>query len=270
MVMGIINTTPDSFYDGGMHNTALAALRHGKKLQDEGALILDIGGESTRPGSRQVDSKTEKERILPVIQGLDPSALIAQGIALSVDTWKADVAVCALEAGASIVNDISACRFDPDLLDVLCCYQPGYVLMHSPAKPAHMQSKASYTNVVDDVLAFFENRLNVFTKAGLQENRIVLDPGIGFGKLLHHNLELLAHIEAFKVFGLPILVGLSNKSLFQDLLGLPATKRQQATQAATVVLGMKGVNIHRVHEVAPAVESLAIVRALGCREKKSA
>ncbi|MCK9239879.1 dihydropteroate synthase [Desulfocurvus sp.] len=270
-VVGIVNATPDSFYDGGRHDAPEAAVAHGRRLLAEGAAVLDVGGESTRPGAEAVCAEREMDRVLPVVRGLaghighgqPPDA--APRAVISVDTFKARVAAAALDAGAAVVNDISACRFDPGLLDVVGQYKPGYVLMHSLGRPGTMQRDPRYADVVHDIVAFFEERLRALTGAGLPEENIVIDPGIGFGKTLEHNLDILRNIEAFGVLGLPLYVGLSNKSMFQQLLGLPVAGRGGATQAAVAVLASRGVRIHRVHDVAATVQTLTVAEALRAR-----
>lgn len=258
-VAGIVNVTPDSFYDGGTHAGPEAGIAHGLELADQGADILDVGGESTRPYADPVSEQDELDRVVPVISGL----LAANpDLVVSVDTYKAAVAAQALEAGALILNDVSAFSFDPGLLDVIAQYKPGYVLMHSLGKPEAMQDEPKYDDVVDDILAFFESRLEALDKAGLPRDRVVLDPGIGFGKTLGHNLDILRDIERFSTLGLPVYMGLSNKSLWQGLLGLAVDQRKNATQAATAILAAKGVPIHRVHEVELAVQTLTIAREI--------
>ncbi|QJB54927.1 dihydropteroate synthase [Pseudodesulfovibrio sp. zrk46] len=258
-IAGIVNVTPDSFYDGGTYDDAGAGIAHGLQLAEEGAHILDVGGESTRPYADKVTEADEMARVVPVIEGLVAADIDS---VVSIDTYKAKVAAAALDAGAVILNDVSAFAFEPELLDVIGQYKPGYVLMHSLGKPEDMQDAPSYSNVVDEILAFFEQKLEALDKAGLSKDRIVLDPGIGFGKLLEHNLEILRDIERFNVLGLPIYMGLSNKSLWQGLLGLEVGERQNATQAATAVLAAKGVPIHRVHEVKLARQTLTIVHEI--------
>ncbi|GAB6175997.1 dihydropteroate synthase [Desulfobaculum senezii] len=265
-VVGIVNVTPDSFYDGGSHDSHEAAVEHGKKLIADGAHILDVGGESTRPTAERVGTGEELRRVVPVVREL--AKYIRENeldAAISVDTYKAATAAAALEAGAVVVNDVSGCRFDPELMDVLAQYQPGYVLMHCQGLPGSMQNDPSYVDVVDEISDFFDQRLRQLTRAGLAEENIVLDPGIGFGKKLEHNLEILRNIEAFGRFGLPMFMGLSNKSLWGDLLGLDVDSRQNATQVGTALLAARGVQIHRVHEVAPTVETLRIVQAMDRR-----
>ncbi len=263
VIMGIVNCTPDSFYDGNRLKTVQAAVDHGLALARQGAGIVDVGGESTRPGSCPVGLVEEMDRVLPVVRGLVRTREVeGMQFVVSVDTTKAGVAHAVLQEGADIVNDVSACRFDPRLLDVLVQHQPGYVLMHSLDRPKTMQDDPRYTDVVDDVLAFFEQRMTQLVRRGLEENRIVLDPGIGFGKLLEHNIALLRGVKRFFSLGRPVLVGLSNKSLWHDLLGLDVGARGPATQVATALLAARGVAVHRVHDVAGTVQALRIAEAM--------
>ena len=262
LLAGIINATPDSFYDGGRHFAPAVAVSRGRELAQQGAQILDIGGESTRPGALQVPEADELARVIPVIRALAEHNGPGFGPVLAVDTYKATVAAAALEAGAAIVNDVSACRFDPALLDELAQHRPGYVLMHSQGEPRTMQHSPQYGDVVDDICAFFEERLAVLVAAGVPEANIVLDPGIGFGKLLEHNLAILRGIERFGRLGRPLYMGLSNKSLWGALLGLGPQERQQATAVATALLGARGVLVHRVHEVALSHQAAQVAAAL--------
>ncbi|NCC25241.1 MAG: dihydropteroate synthase [Deltaproteobacteria bacterium] len=258
-VVGILNITPDSFYDGGRDATAEAAVVRGMELVLKGADMVDVGGESTRPGAESVGPQEELARVLPVITGLraaDPD------LPVSVDTTKAEVAKACLEAGANVVNDVSACRFDPVLVDVLVQFQPGYVLMHSLGRPKTMQVDPRYGDVVDEVRSFFEERMAFLVRAGLPEDRIALDPGIGFGKRLEHNLSLLRSIERLAELGRPLYVGVSNKSLWGDLLGLGINDRERVTEVATALLGARGVAVHRVHDPAGARTALAMAQAL--------
>lgn len=262
LLAGIINATPDSFYDGGRHFAPAVAVSRGRELAQQGAQILDIGGESTRPGAQQVAEADELARVVPVIRALAEHADSGPVPVLAVDTYKAKVAAAALEAGAAIVNDVSACRFDPALLDVLAQHKPGYVLMHSQGEPRTMQHNPHYGDVVDDICAFFEERLAVLVAAGVPEANIVLDPGIGFGKLLEHNLAILRGVERFGRLGRPLYLGLSNKSLWGALLGLGPQERQQATAVATALLVARGVLVHRVHEVALSHQAAQVAAAL--------
>ncbi len=258
-IAGIVNVTPDSFYDGGTHSDAHSGVVHGLELARQGADILDVGGESTRPYAASVSEAEELERVIPVIRGLAEAAPQA---VISIDTYKAKVAASALEAGADILNDVSAFRFEPKLLDVIAEYKPGYVLMHSLGRPEDMQDEPRYDDVVGELLSFFEERLTMLEKVGLPMDRVTLDPGIGFGKTLEQNLLILRNVERIMGLGFPVFMGLSNKSLWQGLLGLAVGERQNATQAATAVLAARGVPIHRVHEVALAQQTLTIVREL--------
>lgn len=265
LLAGIVNVTPDSFYDGGASAETGAAVATAMRLLDQGADILDIGGESTRPFAEPVSADVETERVLPVVRALlrqRPDAVI------SVDTTKAGVARAALEAGAHIVNDVSALEADQALLDVVLHYKPGYVLMHSQGDPRTMQIKPRYGDVTGDLRRFFSSRLSLLVRRGLPEKNIVLDPGIGFGKRLEHNLEILRHIDRFEEFGRPIFMGLSNKSLWRDLLGREGRERNSATLAATVALYGKGVRIHRVHEVHATRDALTVAHALETMESE--
>ncbi len=258
-VIGIVNVTPDSFYDGGRAFSEHDSIRHADNQLEEGADILDIGGESTRPFSKPVSVQEELRRIEPAV---DHVLRQRPEVPVSVDTTKSVVASRVLEKGAAIINDVSACGFDPELKHVLAAHQPGYVLMHSQGRPENMQQNPTYTDVVDDISAFFESRLTMLARAGLSEDRIVLDPGIGFGKRLEHNLSILRHIDRFSSLGRPVFIGLSNKSMWEKLLGLKPEQRQTATQVATALMAHKGVRIHRVHEVRLTVQTLEIVQAL--------
>jgi dihydropteroate synthase len=268
--MGVVNVTPDSFFDGGRHADADAALAHARELAAQGADILDLGGESSRPFAEPVSQDEELRRVLPVVRGAAALADTGGTPAISVDTYKAGTAAAALEAGAAIVNDISACAFDPGLPDVLVQYAPGYVLMHSLGRPEEMQNDPRYQDVVEEVLAFFEAKLAALVRAGLPESRVVLDPGIGFGKTLEHNLSLLRNLDRFTALGRPVMVGLSNKSLWGGLLGLEKDRRGNATQAATAVAAVRGATVHRVHDVARTVQTLRVAGALCGQEPERA
>ncbi len=259
LIAGILNVTPDSFYDGGKYDEHSRALDHATAMLKQGADIIDAGGESTRPFSEPVNAQTELARVLPVISDVllrHPDARV------SVDTYKASVASACLEAGASIVNDVSACRFDPGLMDVIVQYKPGYVLMHSSSRPQDMQKNPIYSDVVDQIKFFFQERLNALTAAGMNMSRIVLDPGIGFGKTLEHNLEILKRVNEFLSFGLPLYLGVSNKSLWGTLSGLKMEERGTSTQVAVALTALKGVGIHRVHDVPATVNTLKILRKI--------
>jgi dihydropteroate synthase len=257
--MGILNVTPDSFYDGGAHFEARDALDRAEQMADQGADVLDVGGESTRPFSQRIGLQEELARIEPVIERILRSR---PDVAVSVDTYKAAVAARVLEMGASIVNDVTACSLDPELTDVLAQYKPGYVLMHSKGRPEDMQRDPRYDDVVEEVRSFFDEQLNHLVRAGVPEDRVVLDPGIGFGKGLEHNIRLLREIDRFFAFGRPVMLGVSNKSMWRKLLGLGPQERHNATQVCTALAARRGVCLHRVHEVDLTVQTLRIVQSL--------
>lgn len=258
-IMGILNLTPDSFYDGGRHATGEAALAQALALHDAGADMLDIGAESSRPGARPLAPGEELARLAPILRAVRTRM---PDIAISVDTVHAATAAAALDMGAVVINDVSACGVDPELTDVLADRKPGYVLMHSQGRPPDMQAAPQYADVCREVHHFFERELNRLVAAGIPEDRIVLDPGIGFGKTMRHNLELLAHMDEFLAFGRPLLVGLSMKSLFGDFLGLPVGERGAATQTASALLWERGVCWHRVHDVGAVRNALRLAAAL--------
>jgi dihydropteroate synthase len=266
-VAGIVNVTPDSFFDGGRCLDPQDAVSHARRLLAEGADILDVGGESTRPGAAPVPADEELRRALPVVEAAARLAGPAGAAAVvSIDTAKAAVAAKALAAGAAIVNDVSACRFDPALLEVVAQAKPGYVLMHCQGAPRTMQVAPRYADVVADILAFFAERLAVLAKAGLPEDRVVLDPGIGFGKTPRHNLEILRRLPEFLALGRPLFLGVSNKSVWGALLNLPVDGRGEATRLATALTALRGASVHRVHEVAPAMAALRLALALDPEE----
>ena len=259
LVVGIVNVTPDSFHDGGLRTETAQATAWAGTLHAQGARMVDIGGESTRPYAQPVSEDEEMARVLPVVRELRATV---PDLLVSVDTTKGAVAAACLDAGAHVINDVSACSFDPGLLDVVAQYKPGYVLMHTSAGPETMQDDPRYTDVVDEICRFFEKRLSLLTAKGIPEDKIVLDPGIGFGKRLEHNLEILRRIESFYALGRPVYMGLSNKSLWTGLLGISADKRGLPTQVATALLAARGVRIHRVHEVDEAVQALTVTMAM--------
>ena len=278
LLMGIVNLSPESFSD-----SARGVARHAKALAQRdtlaefkiecrsmvanGAAVLDLGGESTRPGAQPLSAQAECARILPALGALNEEfAQNKQEPALcpsfSVDTHKAETARAVLEAGANIINDISAWSFEPELKEVLLEHKPGYVLMHCQGRPADMQKNPHYANVVDEVYAFLECKLEELVRGGLPENHVLIDPGIGFGKKLEHNLALLKHIERFYALGRPVLVGLSYKSFLGDLTGAPIDERGPLTVAATALLAARGVWAHRVHDVRAASQALQLAQSL--------
>ena len=266
LVMGIVNVTPDSFSDGGRFLGREAAIDHGCRLLDEGADILDIGGESTRPFSDPVSEEEERQRVLPVIEALARRS----SVPISIDTTKSEVARQALDAGAAIINDISALRVDPAMAEVAAHYQVPVVLMHMLGTPKTMQKDPHYDDVVAEVGAFLGQAVDRAREAGIQADRIIVDPGIGFGKTFDHNLQLLQRLEALHALGCPLLVGSSRKAFIRHLLkpddaaDIPADLPLVATgtQATVAVSALHGAHIVRVHEVADTRTTLKIVDAI--------
>ena len=244
--MGIVNLTPDSFSDGGLHLDPDTALAHALRLVEEGANLLDLGAESTRPGSLPVATADELHRLLPVLRQLRPRV----SVPISVDTTKAEVARAALELGADIINDTSGVRADPDMAAVLAGSDCGVVVMHMQGTPRTMQQAPSYDDVVGEVAAWLAERLLTLTQAGIAAQRILLDPGIGFGKRLPHNLALLQHLDRLQALGRPLLVGASRKAFLGELLAEPlATARLAGDLAVAAHARAAGVDILRVHDV---------------------
>jgi len=247
LIMGVLNITPDSFSDGGRFMDRIKAVEEGRRLAEGGADILDVGGESTRPGSKPIDEEEEARRVIPVIQELSRKI----DIPISIDTRKASVARRALEAGAEMVNDISALRFDEELAGVVAQWQVPVVLMHMRGTPETMQLDTHYEDLMGEILDFFRKRMAYAESRGIQKEKMILDPGIGFGKSLEedHNLILLKHLQRFKVLNQPLLVGPSRKAFIGKILGLPPQEREEGTMAAVAVAILNGANIVRVHEV---------------------
>jgi dihydropteroate synthase len=259
-LMGIVNVTPDSFSDGGLYLDREAAIAHGIELAAEGARILDIGGESTRPGAEAVDAELERERTEPVVAAL--AGPDGPGAEISIDTSKASVALVALDAGATIVNDVTALRADPELAAVCGERGPIVVLMHMQGTPRTMQENPTYDDVVDDVRAFLAERIEVAMAAGVDESRIWVDPGIGFGKTLAHNLELLRRLGELRELGRPIVVGSSRKSFIGALTGRAASERLGGTVASNVLALAAGADVFRVHDVREVKRGLAVAAAI--------
>jgi len=258
-LMGIVNVTPDSFSDGGRFLEARSAIAHGCSLVGEGADIVDVGGESTRPGAAPVSARAELGRVQPVIEGL---AAAGTGAQISIDTSKALVARAALAAGASLVNDVSAFRADPEMAGVVAEAGAECCLMHMLGEPRTMQHDPRYGDVVDDVKAFLEARLAFALAEGVSEHRVLLDPGIGFGKTVEHNLELLRRLDELASLGRPIVIGTSRKSFLGRIgAGASASARLAGTVASNVLAYERGASVFRVHEVAPVGEALAVAAA---------
>jgi dihydropteroate synthase len=247
LLMAVLNVTPDSFSDGGKFFETQRAVERGLELWQAGADILDIGGESTRPGSRPLEEEEELRRVIPVIQRLSPQI----DIPISIDTRKARVAERALGEGAEIINDISALRFDPKMVEVVAQSNAYVVLMHMQGEPETMQLEPQYRDLLREIKEFFQERIIFALSQGVARERILLDPGLGFGKSLEkgHNLQLLKNLADFKEFGQPLLVGPSRKAFIGKILDLPPSEREEGTMAAAAVAIMNGANIIRVHEV---------------------
>jgi dihydropteroate synthase len=258
--MGVVNVTPDSFSDGGRFLDPGAAIAHGLELQSEGAAILDIGGESTRPGADPVPEAEELERVLPVISGLIAAGV---GARISIDTTKAAVAAAALKAGATLVNDVTALRAEPELAGLLADAGAEVCLMHMLGEPRTMQSNPRYGDVVGEVKAFLVERMEFAIDSGIAEQRIMLDPGIGFGKTLEHNLELLRRLEEIAAIGRPVVIGTSRKSFLGRITGRAVDDRLAATIASNVIAFERGARVFRVHDVAPVRDALTVAAATG-------
>ncbi len=247
LVMGILNTTPDSFSDGGRFTDEEVAIAYAVSMAEQGADVVDVGGESTRPGAEPITVDEELSRVVPVVERLVRTLRIP----ISVDTCKADVAEAALEAGARIVNDVTALRGDPRMAKVVRRYNAGLVLMHMLGTPATMQSDPHYEDVVLEVRGFLAERLCVALDAGIPRERVVLDPGIGFGKKLEHNLELIRRVGELRELGQPLLVGPSRKRFIGEALDLPVTERREGTLVACAIAVANGADAVRVHDVGP-------------------
>jgi dihydropteroate synthase len=261
--MGILNVTPDSFSDGGKYLVSDLAVEQAVKLISDGADILDIGGESTRPGADPVSEEEEIRRVIPVIERLASST----SIPISIDTYKPEVARCALNAGARIVNDVSGVQIGSRMLEVCLEHPCGVISMHMQGKPKTMQADPQYSNVVEDLCNHFANWLEAVEKAGLNRERLVIDPGIGFGKTARHNLEILTNISRFRSLGRPVLVGHSRKRFIQKVLGKSKDEFHGGTIGVSVGLAAQSVDILRVHDVAANRDALIAWKA--CIEPES-
>ncbi len=260
LIMGVINITPDSFADGGLYFDHQAAVNHALALAAAGADILDFGGESTRPYSLPTPLDVELQRILPVIE-----AVRAQTPALiSIDTYKSRVARAALDSGADIINDISGLRFDPDMVPLARKFEVPVIIMHMKGTPQGMQVKPHYDNLIGELRAFFQERLDFALSMGLSKELLVLDPGLGFGKTFQHNLEILNNLDAFLDFGCPLLIGPSRKAFLSHLLGgLPPAERDIGTLAALAAAVTRGARLVRVHNVSYVKQFFTVLSAIG-------
>ncbi len=245
LIMGILNVTPDSFSDGGHYSGEEKAYGHAMKMIEQGADIIDIGGESTRPGAAAVDLKTELSRVIPVIEKIRQK----NDIPISIDTYKSEVAEKALTAGADIVNDISGLNFDEKMVEVIAKNKASAVLMHIQGTPQNMQKKPVYENMIDEILAYLWKSAGKLKNSGIDKTKIVLDPGIGFGKPWRKNYDIIRYLNEFKSAGYPLLVGPSRKSFIGNLLDLPADERLEGTLAAVTASILNGADIVRVHDV---------------------
>jgi dihydropteroate synthase len=257
VIMGVLNVTPDSFSDGGRFDRVDAALEHAMEMVAQGAHIIDVGGESTRPGAQAVSVEQELERVIPVIETIRQNS----DIPLSIDTSKPQVMQAAVDAGANLVNDVNACRTDGA---VECCAELGVpvCLMHMQGEPRTMQQHPVYENVVEDVVAFLRERVSVCIDAGIERDCIIIDPGFGFGKSLQHNLQLLQGLERICALDLPLLVGFSRKSMFGAILDRPVDERLFGSLAATVIAWQKGARFFRIHDVAATRDALKVCTAV--------
>ncbi len=254
--MAVLNVTPDSFSDGGRTFDPEAAVAHGLRLIAEGADLVDVGGESTRPGAEPVAAAEERRRILPVVRAL------AAKITISIDTTKAAVAAAALDAGASIVNDVSAGTLDPEMLPLVARSGAAIILMHRKGMPKTMQRRPRYRDVVGEVRAYLEARVRAALGTGVAAGAIAVDPGIGFGKTLEHNLELLRRTDEIAALGCPVVVGVSRKSFLGRILEAPEASRLEASIAAALVAVERGACVVRVHDVAATVRALRVAEAI--------
>jgi dihydropteroate synthase len=254
IIMGVLNATPDSFFDGGKYELLDEQLRQCEKMLKEGAAIIDIGGYSTRPGAEEISIQEEQDRVLPIIEILVKTL---PDIVISIDTFRSVVARAAVAAGASIINDISAGDDDEDMFETVAELQVPYIIMHKQGTPENMQVDPYYEDVVKELLQYFNHKLEILRSLGV--NDIIIDPGFGFGKTVEHNYQLLKHLHVFRMFGLPVLAGVSRKSMINKIL---KTKPENALNGTTVVNTLalqQGASILRVHDVKPAKEALKIV-----------
>jgi dihydropteroate synthase len=261
LIMGVVNVTPDSFSDGGEFLDADAAVAHAERLADEGADIVDVGGESTRPGAEPVPEDVELRRVVPVVERIAQSGRAR----ISIDTAKLAVAEAAIQAGARIVNDVTAFRTAPEIAGLVASSGAGCCLMHMQGEPRTMQADPQYDDVVADVRAFLEERLAFAVGEGVPEERVWLDPGIGFGKTLDHNLELLRRLDEIVAIGRPVVIGTSRKSFLGKLTGRAEKERLAGTIATNVIAYEKGASIFRVHDVGPVADALKVAAAVKTR-----
>jgi dihydropteroate synthase len=262
LLMGVVNVTPDSFFDGGRYLDVESAVAHAVRLVEEGADLLDVGAESTHPGAEIVNEAEEWRRAIPVVAAIAK----AVSVPISIDTSKSAVAREALHSGAVLVNDVTALRGDPTMVDVVASVGAGIVLMHMQGTPRTMQQAPHYDDVIGEISEFFEERIRFAEGHGIVRRQIILDPGIGFGKLLVHNLTLLSQLRSFEQFGCPLLVGVSQKAFLGQLVDRPVQERQWATAAAVAMAVDRGAGIIRVHDVKTMKDVVQVAAAIS-REK---
>jgi dihydropteroate synthase len=258
-IMGVLNVTPDSFADGGLYFDKSAAIERAYQIVKEGADIIDIGGESTRPGSEPISIDEELRRTIPIIKSIAKKIKVP----ISIDTYKSEVAKSALDAGASMVNDISGLRFDPRMPEVIYEYKVPVVIMHIKGTPKDMQVNPVYEALIPEIMDYFRTGITIASRAGIAEDRIIIDPGIGFGKTYNHNLEIIKNLREFTFLQKPILIGPSRKAFIGKILGnAPVTERLEGTAAAVAISIMHGANIIRVHDVKEMLKVAKVVDAI--------
>jgi len=258
-LMGIVNVTEDSFSDGGLYFDKSAAIKRAIQLVEEGADIIDIGGESTRPGSEPVHEEEELRRTIPVIEALVKEI----SVPISIDTYKSRIANRALEAGASMVNDISGLRFDPKITEVIAHHKVPVVIMHIKGTPKDMQQSPEYTALIPEIMEYLREGIRIAERSGITEDKIIVDPGIGFGKTFEHNLDIIHNLRTFTSLGKPVLIGPSRKAFIGKILGdLPPTDRREGTAAAVAISIFNGANIVRVHDITELVRVPKVADAI--------
>ncbi|MBS3819632.1 dihydropteroate synthase [bacterium] len=256
--MGVLNVTPDSFSDGGLFYYRAKALEKSLAMADEGADIIDVGGESTRPGSEPVSAEKEKDRVIPVISRLRKKT----NVLISIDTTKTEVAKAALDEGADILNDISACRFDPSIISLVAQRKVPVILMHMKGTPKTMQTNPYYENIFSEIKEFFEERISTVLSHGISKKSILVDPGIGFGKRFQDNLDLIQNLQFLNELNCPIMVGTSRKSFLGQILNLPPQERVEGTIASSILSILHGAHILRVHDVRAVKRAIQVAEAI--------
>ena len=259
-IMGIVNVTPNSFSDGGLFFDPERAVNHAMELVDQGADIIDIGGETTRPGSKPVSADVEIDRVVPVIEKLAHKI----DVPISIDTYKSDVAEKAIKAGADMINDISALRFDSEMVETVARHDVPIVLMHIKGTPENMQQNPHYKSIMSEIIQYLEESIELALRGGIERSKIIVDPGIGFGKSLEdgHNLIILNRLSEFKSLGMPILVGPSRKAFIGDILDADVTDREEGTAAAVSAAVLNGANMIRVHNVGMIKKTVKVIDAI--------